>query len=61
VGNPGVAWQVAAAADLDGDGKADLVWRHADGSAYYWKMSGATPVAFQPVGNPGGSWQVVAP
>ncbi|MBX3718004.1 MAG: VCBS repeat-containing protein, partial [Burkholderiales bacterium] len=61
VGNPGAAWQVAAAADLDGDGKADLMWRHADGSAYYWKMNGATPVAFQPIGNPGAGWQVVAP
>jgi len=54
-------WVVKLAGDFDGDGKADLVWRHADGTVYWWKMDGAAVVAALPVGNPGGSWQVVAP
>ncbi|MBX3716686.1 MAG: VCBS repeat-containing protein [Burkholderiales bacterium] len=39
--NPGLEWQVAAIADLGGDGKADIVFRRTtDGANYLWRMNG---------------------
>ena len=39
--NPGAEWAIVAAADLDRDGKADLVFRRAsDGANYLWRMNG---------------------
>jgi len=36
-------WKVAGAGDLDGDGKADIVWRNADtGENYVYPMEGRT-------------------
>jgi hypothetical protein len=38
-------WQIVAVGDLDGDKKADLVWRNtATGANYVWFMDGATLV-----------------
>jgi VCBS repeat protein/fibronectin type III domain protein len=35
------AWRIMSAADLDGDGKADLLWQHTDGSLAAWLMNGS--------------------
>ncbi len=61
LGNPGPGWSVRAVGDLDGDGKADLVWRHTDGTTYLWVMNGLAVSSYLPVANPGGSWDLVAP
>jgi hypothetical protein len=38
-------WKIAAVGDLDGDGKADLVWRNSStGANYVWLMKGAALV-----------------
>jgi hypothetical protein len=37
-----LAWSVGAIGDLDGDTKADIVWRHTSGSVAGWLMNGAT-------------------
>ena len=34
-------WRIAAAADLDADGKADIVWQHPTGALAGWLMDGA--------------------
>jgi hypothetical protein len=39
------AWQVAGISDFDGDGRADILWRHAGGLGSIWTMNGATFVA----------------
>lgn len=39
---PDTAWRIVAAADLNADGKHDLLWQHAkDGSLAAWLMNGA--------------------
>ena len=44
--NPGrvtdTAWRVAGAADFNGDGQTDILWRRADGWLAIWLMNGAT-------------------
>jgi polygalacturonase len=43
-------WQLAATGDLDGDGKADLVWRNtSNGNNYVWFMNGPTLVSSGPL------------
>jgi len=34
------AWQIAAVADFDGDGKSDILWRHSSGMVAEWNMNG---------------------
>jgi hypothetical protein len=43
-GNPvGLEWQVAGIADMNSDGKPDLIWRNiSTGTLYYWLMDGLT-------------------
>jgi hypothetical protein len=44
-------WSVRVVADLDGDGKSDLVWRNSvNGGTYFWKLDGLAPVAFTDLG-----------
>ena len=37
---PNLAWQVAAVADLNGNGRADVLLRHRDGRWYFYPMNG---------------------
>jgi hypothetical protein len=41
-GNPvGLAWRIAGIADMNADGKPDLIWRNTStGTLYYWLMDG---------------------
>ena len=39
-------WEIRGQGDMNGDGKADLLWRHkASGMLYYWPMDGPVPQA----------------
>jgi hypothetical protein len=43
-------WQVAGSGDFDGDGKADIVWRHGvSGANYLWLLNVSTDAAVAPV------------
>ncbi len=47
-------WKVVGAADMDGDGKSDLVWMKTDGTQWgYWLMNGAQRKATVAVSNAG--------
>ena len=55
-GNPGAAWQLQGAADVDGDGKSDLLFLNPiSNQAQTWLMNGTQVTSIQaPVSVPGG-------
>jgi hypothetical protein len=54
------AWHVISAGDFDGNGKADILWQHNDGTAAVWLMDGLNVVKTAAVGaNPGTAWNVI--
>jgi hypothetical protein len=58
--NPGTGWQIKGSGDFNNDGKSDILWQHADGTAGIWLMDGMTVLNQGPVGtNPGPSWHVM--
>jgi hypothetical protein len=47
-------------ADLNGDGKADILWQDLDGTPKAWLMDGLTPMIQGAIGpNPGPDWHMV--
>lgn len=60
VRNVNLAWQVQAIADMDGDGKSDIVWRHDTvGSVFVWLMDGGNIKEIRAWGAAANDWQVV--
>src|SRR5262249_48742918 len=45
LGNPGASWRIVTSRDVNGDGKADLIWQNSDGTPGIWLMNGTTPIA----------------
>jgi hypothetical protein len=50
--NPGASWHIVTSRDVNGDGKADLIWQNNDGTPGIWLMSGTTPIAEAGLTNP---------
>jgi hypothetical protein len=43
---PDTSYQIAATGDYDGDGKGDILWRHAtQGDVWVWLMNGTTKLS----------------
>ena len=57
--NPGPTWDVAAAADFNGDGKSDILWHNDSGASAIWTMNG-TRSRWSGLVNPGPTWHVAA-
>jgi len=52
-------WVVSHTADLNGDGKADILLKHTDGSTYALLMNGITVVSGAYLIGAGSGWVVV--
>ena len=58
--NPGATWHIITSRDVNGDGKADLIWQNSDGTPGIWLMNGLTPIAEAGLANQGANWHLVA-
>jgi hypothetical protein len=58
--DPGSGWSPLRIADLNGDGKADSVWSHADGRISAWLMNGTTSTSTSELIGAGTGWSVIA-
>jgi hypothetical protein len=38
----GTGWEIAGTGDFNGDAQTDIVWKHSDGRAVLWNMTGTT-------------------
>src|SRR5207247_2550143 len=56
---PAGGWTVSHIADLDGDGRADLILRHADGTVSAWFMNGLAVAGTTTFVGPGSGWTLV--
>ena len=55
----GEEWRIVAAADMDGDGDADLAWVGPNGSVAVWTLQDGKPVDKQTVGTARAGWQLI--
>jgi hypothetical protein len=53
-------WHIAGTGDFDGDGKADLLFRHANGLVSVWYMQGLQMTGFKVFGKPPNTWRIVS-
>jgi Ca2+-binding RTX toxin-like protein len=62
VGVVGLDWTVAAIGDYDGDGRADVLFRNADGRVYLWNSNDTGPVGFvgQGLGTTPTDWHILS-
>ena len=50
VGTTDPDWQIVGSGDYNGDGRADILWRHSSGTTYMWLMNGTQIVVGGQVG-----------
>jgi serralysin len=58
--NPGSSWHLVGAADVNGDGKADILWQNSNGTPAVWFMNGTSLLSGAALPNPGTPWHALA-
>lgn len=58
LGSPTLAWDLNGAADFNGDGRDDLLFRRTDGTVWIWEMNGNSIIAQGGPGTVDNVWQV---
>src|SRR5262245_66214960 len=56
----GADWSIAAVRDFDGDGRADILWRHASGATFLWLMNGLNVVGQEFLPGSAADWSIAA-
>ena len=57
---PALEKHIRAAADMNADGKADLVWQNDNGGPAVWLMDGIGVTTYGPaLFNPGSDWRII--
>jgi hypothetical protein len=51
-------WSIAGSGDFNGDGKADLVWRHSSGMVHVWFMNGTSAIGVGAVATVAPEWSI---
>jgi hypothetical protein len=58
--NPGAGWHAKEAVDTNGDGRADILWQHDNGTPAVWLMEGVNVLLMGgALTNPGSAWHVI--
>jgi hypothetical protein len=51
-------WTIVSVGDLNGDTKADILWRHTSGALSIWFMNGTSVIGTGSPGGVGTGWQI---
>jgi hypothetical protein len=54
-----IVWHIASTADFNGDGAADILWRHDDGTVAAWLMNGAQVTSTPNYGAIPNDWHII--
>jgi hypothetical protein len=56
LGNASNDWSVASLGDLNGNARADILWRHSSGALAVWLVDGTTVTGTGVIGGPSNGW-----
>ena len=51
-------WSVADTGDYNGDGRADILWRHTTGAAAIWDVHDGQQVGYHVLADVGNDWHL---